>query len=254
MSTVKVLFLVAMLVVPAKFQNPATCETQGPCRCHMTDGSGYIDISSLGNQDGTPRWADVIDDFGRGYSFNPCFDFSIGAEGCDNAAVCQSPMIGGTAYETLGTHDSMEWEFNGYNALLKYRLDGGRGADITVACDPTVEDPTLYALGEIQPGISSFTMFSKCACAGACPNVVPAGSGGEGLTLGSILLIGLAVLLLVYVVVVVTFNRIRRQASGRDMLPHPDFWAALPGLTKDGFVFTWRSLCARGSREGYQNV
>jgi hypothetical protein len=34
-----------------------SCVTDGPCSCTYDDGSGTVDISSLGNTDGTPRYA-----------------------------------------------------------------------------------------------------------------------------------------------------------------------------------------------------
>ncbi|GFO14706.1 hypothetical protein PoB_004121100 [Plakobranchus ocellatus] len=33
----------------------ADCVGDGPCRCVMSDGTGTVDVSSLGNQDGTAR-------------------------------------------------------------------------------------------------------------------------------------------------------------------------------------------------------
>ena len=55
-----------------------------------------------------------------------------------------------------------------------------------------------------------------------------------------------------YLVLGMVFMRVRRQASGADMIPNREFWGALPGLVKDGFVFTWQAL--RGNRSGYSNL
>ena len=72
---------------------------------------------------------------------------------------------------------------------------------------------------------------------------------GTGLTLGSILLIASLVLVVLYVISMVTFNLVKRQARGREVMPHPDFWAGVPGLVKEGCLFTWHSVFRRGRGE-----
>lgn len=40
-----------------------TCTGDGPCSCVMSDGSGRVDISSIGNSDGTARLVVTIKSF-----------------------------------------------------------------------------------------------------------------------------------------------------------------------------------------------
>ena len=148
----------------------------------------------------------------------------------------------------------MEWEWNGYNAIIKYRRpELGVGADVTLGCDPSYETPQFDVFGEFQPGIISFTLFSKCSCPGACPNVVPAGSGGDSelLTVTEYVLIGILVVVVVYVVGTVVYNKVVKQATGRELMPHPDFWGGLPGLVRDGWKFVFRR---GGGKAGYESV
>ena len=49
-----------MLQVQQVTCQAVTCQDKGPCRCSMSDGSGDVDISSLGKQDGTARWGGLL--------------------------------------------------------------------------------------------------------------------------------------------------------------------------------------------------
>jgi len=52
--------------------------------------------------------------------------------------------------------------------------------------------------------------------------------------------------LFVYCVAGMTFMRVQKQASGLAMIPNQGFWAAIPGLVKDGCKYSWyklRGLC-----------
>jgi len=82
----------------------------------------------------------------------------------------------------------------------------------------------------------------------ACPTNVVISSGG--LTGGSIFLIILLVVVVAYIVAGILFNKFKRQASGLELIPNFEFWAAIPGLVKDGFQFTINKTI----RRGYQQV
>lgn len=82
----------------------------GPC-LYDINPRGVIDLSSVGNQDGTPRWRSIQPvpsdnhgnyylfvflflnhtksiEFLKVYSFNPCYAFT--QNNCENVAACQS--------------------------------------------------------------------------------------------------------------------------------------------------------------------
>lgn len=177
-------------------------------------------------------------------------------DGCEDVAVCKKASLIGSVYENYGNQDSANWEWNGFFPILKYTGENGKQSEITLVCDDNFEFPQLDAYGEFVEGVAAFNLFSKCACPGKCPNVGP-GSGEltvEGLTLGSILLIICLVLVLVYVAGGITYNRVKRQATGKEMLPHPEFWAGLPGLVKDGVLFSWGCVTGKSRNSGYESV
>jgi len=88
----------------------------------------------------------------------------------------------------------------------------------------------------------------------ACPlNYNPGGNGGGGggLSGGSIILIIVLCLMVVYVAAGVTFNKVKKQATGLELIPNVEFWTSLPGLVKDGAMFIVNKTCRRG---GYSQV
>ena len=166
--------------------------------------------------------------------------------------MCRHPPPGSSTYETYATQAQGSWGWNGYNPVLQYR-GGAAKVDISIICgDPNQDPPQLDAIGELDQGITYFNLFSKCACPGACASTVPP-EAGAGLTVGSILLIASLAGVVVYVSGTVTFNLVKRQARGREVMPHPDFWAGVPGLVKEGCLFTWHTVCGRG-RGQYEAV
>ena len=52
------------------------------------------------------------------------------------------------------------------------------------------------------------------------------------LILENLLFSSVLVVALVYVVAGSVFLRVRRQASGKDMVPNVEFWSSIPGLIK----------------------
>ena len=65
-------------------------------------------------------------------------------------------------------------------------------------------------------------------------------SGGK-LSIGSILLIGFFSLVFVYLAFGAVFLKLRRGATGVDVIPNADFWSSTLGLVKDGALFLFRS-------------
>ena len=65
--------------------------------------------------------------------------------------------------------------------------------DISVICNPTQEEPLLNALGDFGMGVVVFNLFTKCACPGMCPDVVPSG-GVEGVSVTSGTVVVMAVI------------------------------------------------------------
>jgi hypothetical protein len=93
-----------------------------------------------------------------------------------------------------------------------------------------------------------------------CPGGVgPDGPSGDksGLSFGSIFLIIVLVVTVVYVVGGCIFKTQKQGTKGIESCPNIDFWRELPGLTKDGFSYTFnmiRSGCKSGHADSYQTV
>jgi len=229
-----------------------SCVPDGPCRCVMSDGTGAIDISTLGNQDGTPRFSDVLDPYGASFAVNPCFNFDM--DGCKGVGVCKKPALIGSQYENYGNAETAVMSYNGFNAVMSLTGELGKKSEIMLLCQDTQEFPQLDAIGEMVWDTPSFLLSTKCACPGACESAFPQDGDTGGLTAGSILLITCFVLVLVYLLGGIAFNKVTRQATGVEVMPHPEFWKGLPGLIKDGMVFSWGKMTGKSRSSGYESV
>ncbi|KAK3741413.1 hypothetical protein RRG08_011189 [Elysia crispata] len=162
------------------------CVGEGPCRCVMSDGTGTVDISSLGNQDGTARFPEEFSYDGSAYSFNPCFPISKGGS-CKKSAVCQKQSE--ESYTDMGQQDSAVWAFTGYYSQITYTATSGRQTEVLLICDPAYVNPQLTVIGELEPNKLSLNLWTNCACPNTCERVDPITRGSSALTAGSVLLI-----------------------------------------------------------------
>ncbi|XP_071102173.1 uncharacterized protein [Haliotis cracherodii] len=240
-STVNLIVSIFLLISPCLCKQ---CVGNGPCSCDFDDGSGTVDLTSIGNEVGSARFERVpssSDSFL--YNYNPCFAFDTGS--CTNVAVCQTtPEL--TEFYNLGGQDSATWSYDGSNIQVYYSATTEifRETFVTAICDPDLEEPIVTVQGETSPQQYHLELRSQCACAGGCSALGPP---DEGLSGGTILLILVIVFGFIYLVAGMTFNRYRGGKEGVEMLPNRGFWSALPGLVKDGAVFTIGCIKQRGS-------
>ena len=94
-------------------------------------------------------------------------------------------------------------------------------------------------------GDCSYTIHYKTclACAKGCAGGGGGGGGGGGsgsgeMTFFEIFFIIFVSSLSVYCIGGVIFNVYKNEKKGTEAIPNRDFWGALPGYVKDGFVFT----------------
>ncbi|OWF35125.1 putative mannose 6-phosphate receptor-like protein C530.09c [Mizuhopecten yessoensis] len=264
--------VVAVCVVLVTGTHAATCTQKDLCSCSMDDGSGDIDVSSLGKQDGTAMFQDMASSDGTIYSLNLCYPFNEMA--CANAAACQILADGSASYQ-IGDATNVGFETDTLNQVhIKYtNIDQGSGltrtTDVTLVCNPSADPPMATADGETAPGSVTylFTVNTKCGCPGQCgggpappdptttkgPNPGPGpapNTSSEGISIGTILVIVALALGFSYLVGGILFMKMVRHARGTEVVPNVSFWGSLPGLVKDGFVFTI-GKCKRG---GYSKV
>jgi len=74
---------------------------------------------------------------------------------------------------------------------------------------------------------------------------------GPAISGGWIFIIILSGLTVLYFVAGAVFNKFVRHKEGLEIIPNVEFWVALPGLVKDGFLFTYRKIAGLFGRGGY---
>ncbi|KAK3726746.1 hypothetical protein RRG08_032821, partial [Elysia crispata] len=72
------------------------------------------------------------------------------------------------------------------------------------------------------------------------------GSSAYSLSIGTFIVIGFVAVAAVYFVAGVGYQIGVRKAQGIQRVPNIDLWSAIPGLVKDGFIFTF--TCGRPAR------
>lgn len=244
------------------------CTYRDQCSCSLSDGS-IIDLSTLGNQDQTPAFADQFAADGYFYSYNPCYSFIEGS--CMNAAACQISGDQSTQYQ-IGDATSVTYSYDGTNVHALYSSTDSQGltrnVDVTLVCDQSGQPPYFSPQGEVSSLNYAFSLTTKCACPNGCgagppptnptnptnppgppgPSG-PSGSDDSGISTGTILCIAVLALAVVYLVAGTVFTMGVRKSKGKEAIPNVSFWTSLPGLIKDGFKFTFSKI-----RPGYSSV
>lgn len=243
--------MVVAIVLLCSPINGQTCTQKGNCACVMSDGSGTIDISSLGNTDGTPRFpfSKPSSSLPWEFAFNPCYDFSD--EHCKNVVSCQSSADDPDANFPLGTAASAVWGTDGKTVTYQSVYSGvTRKSRLTLECDPTAYTPGYISHGEdgAESALYDYTLTSICACAGGCKS---GGGGGGGLSVGSILCILFVVCVVVYLVAGGVYMKFARGAQGKEIIPNSSFWLDFHNYVKDGFMFTIGPCTQSG---GYSDI
>ncbi|KAK7110414.1 hypothetical protein V1264_014296 [Littorina saxatilis] len=155
---------------PSVGGEPVGCRKVSPCVCETGTGQ-RVDLTPLGNTDGSPRFLDLLDQSGGpgySYSWNPCYGFNEGI--CKDVAVCQTLPNSLPGNYNLGNQGSVDFETSSSSGLvMKYIGEGSPGLPqrltfIQLQCDPDVEaDFTVQ--GEQVTGSYYFTLRSRYACA-----------------------------------------------------------------------------------------
>jgi len=108
---------------------------------------------------------------------------------------------------------------------------------INIKCDHKVE--AVQSITEPSTCVYDFAMTSPSAC----PLVISTGSNDDGLSPGSIFLILLLVAVVVYLVGGALFRyKFQDVEVSANLIPNLPFWTAIPGLVKDGCVFTYEKI------------
>jgi len=129
-----------------------------------------------------------------------------------------------------------------------------RKSIVTFLCDANVGTltPTEFVWNLTETGtqgnlVYGFTLNHRVGC--------PLGYGGgggssskkSGLSGGTIFIIILICVTAVYFVGGIVFLKFVKKEEGKNIIPNVGFWSALPGLVKDGAVFSFRKITCKQS-------
>jgi len=192
-------------------------------------------------------------------------------------AVCQNPgatpitltKTGSQPYQDIDCFDRVtEWSGNavsGYTCVTRGGINALRITTFHVNCGetPTERDPQPLgietACHEDPPCLYYnwyFTTCNACVYPDKCSNTLPSRSSSKALSGGGIFLIIFFVGLFVYCIAGAAYNYKQHHATGTALIPHRDLWFGLPGLVKDGCIFSAQSVMKmvhgiNGHGEGY---
>lgn len=210
------------------------CKKTGPCSCKSHKGT--IDLSPLALDDGAPKFKDVVGrSTGDVFSYNPCYEFTEGD--CKGVAVCEMHGAPPTFFD-IGMQNTAAFTTDQADIVsIKYSADTVntmRTTVIILGCENETEG-TLQIIGEVPVGSGNFYMHLRTKY--ACPTTF---GGSPMLSVGSIMTIALAGILVGYIVIGLFVQTFINKAEGRNRLPNYSFWAGFPGYVKDGALFVVR--------------
>ncbi|CAG5124760.1 unnamed protein product [Candidula unifasciata] len=133
------------------------------------------------------------------------------------------------------------------NSFRRYDDTVTRQLQLTIKCSD--QEAAFSYQGNsgpiFSPIVYRFALLTKYICSG--------GGGGDinisvevGISAGSIMVIIFFVVIAVYFVGGLLFQKFVRNAQGTDIIPNVSFWAAIPSLAKDGVLFLVRG-CKGGA-------
>jgi len=215
-----------------------------------SDCPGYI-----GPKDLTNLWADV--------HHGGTYELQMNVTTCGNPF----PTVSGAwiDYDGSLTFDSSE-------ILFPFNRSSAPGY-LTIKFKVNITGPVLKGMTRMRVQVqetSSTQPLDPCqrfAYGGTKDFNVSIGTGGggggggsssssSGMSGGSVFIIIVVVVAAVYVIAGCAFNRVKKGTTGmRESCPQHEFWCDLPGLMKDGFLFTKSKLTGKGGGgDGYDKI
>jgi len=253
MKILKLLLLLLPLTARTVISQVITpgCKEKDTCSCAYDDGS-VVELKYLGEyikaQSGYLTTTHASGTGTDTYNFNPCSPFTIKAgSACDGVVSCQHhPDL----YD-IGTIAPYPPEFS--NTLddkvkITYTDKTGyqRATEVTCVCDTSYTGmPAFTSDGEKAGATFVFEMRHQCCCKDACKDGMPASA--SGMSGGSVLLILVFVVVVLYLVLGGLFMKYKRGAIGSEIIPNKSFWSDFPTLVKDGALFVISPCTKRGS-------
>ncbi|KAK3791353.1 hypothetical protein RRG08_012535 [Elysia crispata] len=227
-----------------------------------------VDLSPLADSV-KPRFENVETESGdASFFWNPCIAFTLKGTPCSDVAVCEDMRFATSTFISLGTQDTAEFKLVNGELVLSYFANTFKGnnkeagkmvnkstvtfirmSHFKLICDATQDPGSLVAHG-VNPdkfGDYLFTLSSVHACPA---QLKPKKFVLSTPSVGTCLLIACIFGLVLYVGVGILVQVLWRRQSGMNVIPHRNFWVALPGLVKDGVLFCLN----KGKVSDYSNI
>ncbi|KAK3600824.1 hypothetical protein CHS0354_020506 [Potamilus streckersoni] len=119
-----------------------------------------------------------------------------------------------------------------------------RITQVVLMCNPGGKDE-LAVFGEIEAPTPTYRYYLSSPS--SCYKT-------EGsLSAGSVLLIVFTCLLVTYLIVGISYQKLVRKSTGKDLCPNYNLWSTIPGCIKDGFIFVVNKLKGLTTKQ-YQPV
>lgn len=244
-SVLVVLAFVAVLLVAAAV-NVQAQPALSNCKLQIND-THYLDLSSDSATD------KVISGGGNQYTVNLCKAISLqpgtGITSCPLGQTYNCQSNSGTLKTVALTTSPATGTISGNSVRITY--SGGEACP-NAGTGVYRKHIITFSCGTANPGTLTYQSESpQCTYnfvytgAVGCPLAGSGGGGGSsssGLSGGDVFLIIFFVGGFLYVVIGMAYNFQFKQLRGVEMVPNVDFWRGLPGLIKDGCVFTWSSF------------
>lgn len=213
------------------------CKLSDKCQCLFENEEG-IDLSLLSeNINGLNVTSNNLT-----FYFHPCSDVSIGNASETNkcysgASICVFNQTDST-YTNLGLSNEVAVSSHGIRGPITFTYShNGSITDIHLHCTPGSDYLEVIPSGEAQH--YELQLNSPLACSKKVfVRDDPPAEPSDNLSTGSVLVIIFVVFVSVYFVGGALALKFLRGAEGREMIPNYDFWVSLPGLVKEGFLFT----------------
>ena len=250
------LFIIQVTLLTGAVPPLHLCKQINDCICKYLDDGTILDLTSLGNKDGTPRFKDIPSPDGLLYSYNPCGGFSEGV--CNNATVClkstsgETRMIGSAALTSQFTYDEITTE-----TVIGYTAGeiGQTHTFVYLICDTNENpgSPQLFPNGTQDQDYYIMTVKSVCACGGGCDANGPIHKSkpSSGVETFLYICIGVAGLIVLYFLVGSLIMKFALKKRGREIIPNSAFWCNLPTNIKNCSTWCFEK-CVKG--EDYKNM
>ncbi|CAF0879738.1 unnamed protein product [Brachionus calyciflorus] len=212
------------------------------CIAKLDDGS-IIDLSSLDNPSDPLSTLDDTKKFE--FEYNPCSPIVCDPNSLKTSAVCQKQLNSHLEYN-CGDQSTAAFSFQ--DSLIITYKSASRTSIVICECS---DDQKLDYLSEGPKQKYQLKLSSPCCCPDKCSGKKPS-KGGNGLSLGSILMIIFFSILIVYIAGGFIFLKFVQKKSGTEAIPNYEFWASVPGDFKAGVSFTVSKF--RGQQNSYSQI